>query len=307
MSGNSFNKGFISTILAFSLWGILPLYWHVLISIDPLHILALRIIMSLVLVCVILLAQRNIRWIVILKEPKKLLFLILTAIFLSCNWGIYIWAVNMGHTLDASLGYYINPLVSVVLGLIFYRERLRPIQWAAVALAFVGVTLLTVLSGSLPWVSLSLAFTFGIYGLLKKKSPLSALESLGAETLVSVPIAFFLLFFTFSGGISSSPAFTGIENLTYLGKLPAHILILLSLCGLISALPLYFFAQGAKQLPLSTLGFIQFISPTIQFVLGLFIFGESFPIHHIAAFAVIWAAVIIYIVSLRAAASRGKE
>lgn len=298
MNNNSFGKGFLCTFLSFFLWGVFPLYWKLLLSIDPLHILAFRILFSLALVGIILLARKNVRWVTILKEPKKLFLLILTAIILSCNWGIYIWAVNRGHTLDASLGYYINPLVSIVLGLLFYRERLLPLQWVAVAIAFIGVMILTILSGSVPWISLSLAFTFGIYGLLKKRSPLSALESLGAETLVSVPISLILLFFSFSGGSSIHPVFTGTEGFAYIGGLPVYIWALLALCGLVSALPLYFFALGAKMLPLSTLGFIQFISPTIQFFLGLFVFGESFPSHHFAAFAVIWAAVIIYIISL---------
>ena len=299
MGKTSFGKGFFLAFLAYSSWGILPLYWKLLSAVDPLHILSFRILFSLALVAIILLAIKDYSWLVIFRKPKKALFLILTALVISSNWGIYIWAVNKGHTLDASLGYYINPLVSVVLGLLFYREKLKALQWAAVAIAFIGVTILTVLSGSIPLIPLSLALTFGFYGLLKKKSPLSPLESLGSETLASVPISLFLLLFTFGGSGSSLPVYTGITGLSYLAGFPAITYILLALCGLVTMLPLYFFAQGAKQLPLSTLGFLQFISPTIQFVLGLFVFGETFPPHHFAAFALIWAAVIIYIISLK--------
>jgi len=309
MNNNSFGRGFLFTFLSYFLWGILPLYWHLLLSIDPLHILSFRILFSLVMVGTILLAIKNHAWLKVFREPKKMFLLIITAIFLSSNWGIYIWAVNRGHTLEASLGYYINPLFSVILGLVFYRERLLPLQWAAVAIAFAGVTFLTVLSGSIPWIPLALAFTFGVYGLLKKKSPLSALESLGAETLASVPISLFLLFFSFRGNNSEllHPAFSGLNGLAYLTNLSAHVWILLALIGIVSALPLYFFAFGAKLLPLSTLGFIQFVSPTIQFIVGLFVFGETFPPHHFAAFTIIWIAVILYIFSLRSAPANKNE
>ena len=290
-------KGLFFTFLAYFLWGILPIYWKLLDSIDSLHILALRILLSLILVGIILLARKNYTWLMVLKEKKKAGILVPTAIILSCNWGLYIWAVNSGHTLDASLGYYINPLVSIVLGLIFYREHLKPLQWIAVAIAFIGVTILTLLSGSLPWIPLALALTFGFYGLLKKKSPLPALESLGAETLLSVPIALVLLLFGLSGS-PAHPVYTGLSGFEYLKNLPVYIWALLFLCGAFTMLPLYWFAHGAKQLPLSTLGFMQFVTPTIQFLLGLFAFGESFPPHHFAAFAIIWVAVIIYVISL---------
>jgi len=294
----SFGKGIIFASLSFFLWGVLPLYWKFLIAVDSLHILAFRILLSLVLVGTILLANKNTAWLTVFKEPKKTAVLIPTALLICCNWGIYIWAVNRGHTLEASLGYYINPLVSIVLGLIFFRERLKPLQWAAAAIALVGVLIVTIASGSLPWVALSLALTFGIYGLLKKKLALSALESLGAETLASAPIGVFLLLFSFKGGVAAT-AFSGLSGLRYLADLPPHTWVLLALCGLVTALPLYCFAHGAKMLPLSTLGFTQFISPTLQFALGLFVFKENFPAHNFVAFIFIWTAVIFYIVSLR--------
>jgi chloramphenicol-sensitive protein RarD len=296
----TFGKGIIFASVSFVLWGIFPLYWKFLIAVDSLHILAFRILLSLVLVGTILLANKNTAWLAVFREPKKTAILIPTALLLCCNWGLYIWAVNRGHTLEASLGYYINPLVSIILGLIFFRERLRPLQWVASAIALTGVLILTLASRSLPWISLSLALTFGFYGLLKKKLELSALESLGAETLASAPIGVFLLLFNFGG-----PSFS--SSLGYLTGLPLHTWVLLALCGAVTALPLYCFAHGAKLLPLSTLGFTQFINPTLQFALGLFVFKENFPTHHFVAFIFIWTAVVVYIVSLKKKAGKKEQ
>ena len=298
MSNKAGNKGFLYAVLSFTVWGFLPLYWRAIAAIDALHILALRILLSLAMVGIILLAKRNYAWLTVFKKPGKAGYMILTSLVLSFNWGLYIWAVNRGHTLDASLGYYINPLVSILLGLIFFRERLRPLQWAAVAIAFIGILIITVLSGFVPWISLILALSFGIYGMLKKLVPLSALESLGAETLAALPLGFLLLLFSIKGA-EGIPAYSGLQGILYVASLPVHVWLLISLCGAVSALPLYFFAKGAKLLPLSALGFIQFISPTIQFVLGIFVFGEAFLPHNIGAFACIWTAVIIYLISLK--------
>jgi chloramphenicol-sensitive protein RarD len=290
----TFGKGIVFALLSFIMWGIFPLYWKFLIAVDSLHILAFRILLSLVLVGAILLANKNTAWLSVFKKPKKAAVLMPTALLICCNWGLYIWAVNHGHTIDASLGYYINPLVSILLGLVFFRERLKPLQWVAAAIALAGVLIVTLASGALPWVSLGLALSFGIYGLLKKKLELSALESLGAETLASAPIGIFLLFYSFG-----TSAFSGLQGLGYLSGLPSQTLTLLALCGLVTVLPLYFFALGAKMLPLSTLGFTMFINPTLQFALGLFVFKEAFSVHHFVAFIFIWTAVIVYIVSLK--------
>jgi chloramphenicol-sensitive protein RarD len=191
-----------------------------------------------------------------------------------------------------------------MLGLLFFKERLLPLQWAAVAVALTGVLIITVFSSALPWISLGLAMTFGFYSLIKKTLSLSALESLGAETLASAPIGFLLLFFSFNGG--KIPVFSGPQSLGYIAGLPLHTLALLAFCGLVTMLPLYFFARAAKLLPLSALGFTQFIGPTLQFILGLFVFRENFPVHYFVAFVFIWIAVILYIISLRLAAVSGK-
>jgi chloramphenicol-sensitive protein RarD len=182
-------------VSAYVLWGVLPLYWKLLAAALPFHILAFRILFSLFFVGLLLLARKNTAWLRVFLEPGKRRMVLLSALLVSCNWGIYIWAVNTGHTIEASLGYYINPLVSVVLGLVFFKERLSPVQWIAFALASAGVSIVTALSGIFPWISLGLALSFGFYGLLKKKISLGPLEGLGAETLAASPIAAMLLIF----------------------------------------------------------------------------------------------------------------
>ena len=211
------------------------------------------------------------------------------------NWGLYILAVNGGHTIESAIGYYINPLLSIVLGMIFFKEKLKVLQVLAFIIAIAGVLILTVLTGRLPWVSLGLAFSFALYGLLKKKISLTALESLGVETLVASPIGILLFFIPFE----TNRSFPDTHSLAYILELPLKPLLFLPLCGLVTSFPLYLFANGAKMLPLSTLGFVQFLSPTLSFVTGYFIFGESFPIQNFLALGCIWIAVILYTVSLK--------
>jgi chloramphenicol-sensitive protein RarD len=294
-------RGVFFAALAYFLWGILPLYWKLLAVIQPFHILAFRILFSLLLVGCLLLIQKKITWLALFGDRKKGLLLLLTAFTISFNWGLFIWAVNNGHTVESSLGYYINPLVSIVLGLCFLGEKLLPLQWAAFALAAAGVLILTVFSGTLPLISLGLALSFGFYGLLKKNAPLSALESLGAETLAAAPLGLLLLFINFNG-----EPHIDRQAVFYVAELPPHSWILLACCGAVTAFPLYCFAKGARLLPLSTIGFIQFIAPTLQFVVGVFIFGEYFPPENYFAFGCIWLAALLYIVSLKLAAHAGK-
>ena len=223
---------------------------------------------------------------------------------ISFNWGLYIWAVNNGNTIETSLGYYINPLITVVLGLCFFKEKLKLLQVIAFGFAFIGVTVLTIFSGRLPWISLCLALSFAVYGLLKKTVRLSALESLGAETLIAAPIGLMLLFTAFGSGQGFQ--FIGPQGLTYITQLPYITLFILLFCGVATSMPLFLFAKGAKILPLSTIGFIQFISPTMSFLTGLLIFRETFPVRNFIAFGFIWSAAILYIVSLKLS-SKTKE
>lgn len=278
-------KGVCFTVLSQILWGTLPVYWKLLSSVNALCILGFRIICSLLLIICVLVPRGNTRWLRVLAEPRRRLSVAAAAGLITCNWGLYIWAINAGHTVESSLGYYINPLVSIVLGLIFFREALSPLQWLAFGFAAAGVSLLTILSGTFPWISLCLALTFGFYGLFKKKADMSSLETLGAETLLASPVA--LIFILLPPGALRS-----------LGELGAGLWVLLLLAGAVTTIPLYCFARGAKLLPLSAMGFIQFVNPTILLFTGVVIFGEPFPVRNLLAFALIWVSVILYSVSL---------
>jgi chloramphenicol-sensitive protein RarD len=286
-------RGTLYALSTYFLWGILPVYWKALDAVTPMHILACRILFSFIFVVIVLLTQKNVAWFSHFRDRKKRWRIILAAILVSANWGIYIFAVNTGRTLQSSLGYYINPLVSVVLGLIFLKERLRKLQWVAFALAAVGVAIMTAFTGTFPWIAICLALTFGFYGFIKKELPLSALEGLATETFAALPIAAVLLLVPF-GVTGNATAVTGIADIT---GLPLPLLIALVLAGPITAIPLWLFAKGVKLIPLSTLGFCQFASPTLQFVCGVFIFHEPFPLRNLIPFSLIWAAAIIYILS----------
>ena len=296
MSNPSFGKGIFFAFFAYFLWGSLPLYWRLLAAISPIHLLGFRVIVSLFSVSIVLLLAKNYSWLGFFKDRKTSLIMILASLLITLNWGLYVWAVNSGNTIQTSLGYYINPLITIILGLVFFREKLKILQIIAFISAFIGVAVLTIFNGQLPWISLSLAFSFAAYSVLKKTVKLPALESLGAETLIAFPIGIMLLFTTFG---MEGLEFTGPQGLYYITQLSGFTQFLILLIGLVSSLPLYLFAKGAKILPLSTLGFIQFVSPTMTFLTGLFIFRESFPVRNFIAFGFIWGAAILYIISLR--------
>ena len=281
---NSIKKGILYEVFSYTFWGLMPVYWHLLNFASPLRILGCRITFALFFTALVLFIRGNKTWLALLSGAESRRYTILSGIAVSLNWGIYIWAVNMGHTIEASMGYYINPLISVLLALIFLRERLTALQWTAFGFAALGVLLVTVFSGVFPWISLLLALTFGFYGLIKKKIKAGSLEALGAETLAVLPLGLALLIFPTAGLLE-------LDSLR-------QWLLLLS-CGIITALPLYTFAQGAKLLPLSTVGFLQFITPTILFFLGVFAFGEEFPLRMLWPFGCIWIAVGLYCLSLR--------
>jgi len=294
MNKSSFGAGVFYAILAYFLWGLLPLYWKLLSDIDPFHIVGLRIIFSLVLVGGILLAAKNYTWLNYFRDKRQGLSLLLAGLLVSTNWVIYIWAVNNGYTIETALGYYINPLISVVLGLIIFKEKINLLQKLAFASAVLGVLFKLLFTGALPWISLVLAVSFSIYGVFKKTVKLSALESLGGETLAAIPVSLFLL-----TGLFGQDKFPNLQELNYLSELPVITLLLLLFCGLVTMLPLFLFAKSVKILPLSTIGFLQFLAPTLTFLTGIFIFQEEFPNHNFIVFGLIWASVILYIISLK--------
>jgi len=277
-------SGVLYALAAYLSWGVLPLYWKILARIDALQILSSRVVFSLLFVWILLAFKKKPLWPRLLADTKRLRALLLSALLISANWGLYIWAVNSGHTVQASLGYYINPLFNVLLGLLFFKERLPAVQWIAFALALGGIILLTLFSGVFPWISFILALTFGLYGLAKKTVAVDSLEALGSETLLMTPFALGILFWQGSqgtGAFSISPLFS----------------LLLVASGIVTAIPLFAFAQGAKRLPLSTLGFIQFVSPTLQLIMGVLLFKEPFPARNLIAFALVWSGLILYVLS----------
>ncbi len=272
--------GFVYGVAAYSLWGLFPLYWGLIEAAGSVEVLAHRIVWSLAVVAV-LLAVGNTWWRVRRLSRRSVALLGLAAVIITFNWGTYIWGVVNGHVIETSLGYFINPLVTVVMGVVFLRERLRPVQWAAVGLAAIAVLILTIDYGRPPWIALVLAFSFGTYGLIKKKVNVGAVESLGAETgILLVPAAAFLIALELNG----TGAFTHAGLRTDL---------LLVGAGVITAVPLLFFGAAAIRVPLTTLGLLQYLAPIIQFALGVIVFREAVPPVRLIGFALVWTALAV--------------
>ncbi len=277
------NSGILFAGLAYMVWGLFPLYFDQLTDVPAMEIVAHRTVWSLVIVLGLLTLLRRWAWLgPVLRQPKVLGAFALSSLFLASNWLVYVWSVQHHHVLDASLGYFINPLVNVALGFIVLHERPRRGQWLAVALAALGVLWLTIQAGRLPWIALVLAGSFGMYGLLRKIAPLAALEGLAMETLVLAPIAAIaLIVWTVQG---HSAFVTGD---------PAQLGWLL-LGGPLTAGTLLLFAAGARRIPMATLGLMQYVSPSLQFALGVWIFHEPFDPARMLGFVLIWSALAVY-------------
>jgi chloramphenicol-sensitive protein RarD len=274
--------GLLHGTAAYTIWGVLPLYWQLLKPAGALEILAHRMVWSLVVVLVVLLVTRRWAWVsVLLRSPRRLGLVVAAAVLVTVNWGCYIWAVNSGHVVEASLGYFVNPLVTIALGVLVLRERLRPAQWVAVGTGAAAVVVLTAGYGRLPWIALTLAVTFALYGLIKKRVGIGPLESVAAETAVQfLPALGYLLVL---GG-------RGDATLTTHG--PGHAALLAG-AGLVTAVPLLLFGAAAIRLPLSTVGLLQYLAPLFQFLLGLFWFHEPMPPARWAGFALVWVALAL--------------
>jgi chloramphenicol-sensitive protein RarD len=276
------NKGVLSAFAAYVLWGFFPLYFKALEGVPAFQILSHRIVWSLLFVMIIVGVRGE--WTAMRKTITRRTMLIYlgAGALLAVNWGTYVWAVNAGHVVETSLGYFINPLVTVLLGVIFLRERLRPVQWAPVGLAAFGVIYMAVSYGQIPWIALVLAFSFGLYGLVKKLAPLGSLHGLAMETgMIFIPALALLLFDEAAG--------TGA-----FGHLGLASTLLLAFSGVATAIPLLLFANGVRQVPLTTIGLLQFIAPTLQFLLGVLVFAEPFGPERIVGFGIIWLALIIF-------------
>ncbi len=277
------NRGFLYGIAAYVIWGFLPLYWKALQEVPAGEILANRIVWSFVFVMLLLALRGNWRWLrPALKQRRVLLTFTATALLLGINWFTYIWAVNAGFVIETSLGYFINPLVNVLLGFVFLHERLRKGQLAAITLAVAGVLYLTFSYGAFPWIALTLAFTFGFYGLLRKTAPLGSSEGFALETAVLFLPALGVMGYLNQIGRGSFAQGSWQTSLLLMGV------------GVITAVPLLLFAAAARRITLTNIGLLQYIAPTIQFLLGVYVFDEPFGPERLVGFILIWTALIIY-------------
>ncbi|MFV8186482.1 EamA family transporter RarD [Streptomyces sp. AF1B] len=281
-SGGERRTGLLNGFAAYGMWGLVPLFWPLLKPAGAGEILAHRMAWSLVFVAVALLVTRRWAWAgALLRQPRRLALVAVAAAFITINWGVYIWAVNSGHVVEASLGYFINPLVTIAMGVLLLKERLRPVQWVAVGTGLAAVVVLAVGYGQLPWISLTLAFSFATYGLVKKKVDLGGVESLAAETAIQfVPAVGYLMWLSSQG------------ESTFATHGPGHA-ALLAAAGVVTALPLVCFGAAAIRVPLSTLGLLQYLTPVFQFLLGILYFHEEMPPERWAGFGLVWVALAL--------------
>jgi chloramphenicol-sensitive protein RarD len=275
------NYGLVYGVAAYLLWGLFPLYWPLLEPAGAIEILSMRMLFSLIAVAVLVpLTGTSDKVVEILRTPWQRWRLLVAAIFVSVNWGVYIWGVNSQHVVETSLGYFINPLFTILLGVVLLGERLRRTQWIAVSIAGLAIVVLTIDYGRLPWIALTLAFSFGMYGYLKKRAKVGAVESLAVETgFMALPAAITVAILAASGSLvfGDHPGNSG----------------LLAGTGVVTAIPLLFFGAATRRLPLSTLGLIQYLAPVLQFAVGIGIRHEPLPAARLAGFALVWLALVI--------------
>lgn len=277
-------KGLLAGASAYLLWGAMPLYFPLLEPAGPLEIIAHRIVWSLVVCVAMLLVVRQLgRFVRVLRSPRTLALLGLAAVLVATNWTIYVYGVLSGHVLDAALGYFVNPLVTALLAVVVLRERLRPAQWVALSIGALAVAVITVGVGRVPWIALGVAFSFGLYGLVKNRTgrTVEALPGLAAETATLVPLCLAYLAWLAATG-------TG----TFTPSDPAHALLLAS-SGLVTAVPLLLFSSAARRIPLSLVGMLQYLTPVLQFLCGLLVFHEEMPLARWAGFALVWMALAV--------------
>lgn len=276
-------QGFLFGVTAYGLWGAFPLYWPLLEPGGAVEILAHRIVWSLLTMgALVVLLRRRTHLRALLRDRRVLLLLVVGAVTISVNWGTFIYGVNSGRVVETSLGYFINPLVTVLMGVLVLQERLRPVQWLALGLGAAAVAVLTLDYGRLPWVALVLAFSFGTYGLAKKKAGVGAVESLALETAIIAPVAVAYLAFLAGNGQASF----GHHGL-------GHAL-LLATTGIVTAVPLICFGAAATRIPMVSLGLLQYLAPVLQFALGLTVFGEDMPPGRWVGFALVWLALSVF-------------
>ncbi len=288
-------RGLIYGLSAYLLWGLFPLYFPLLDPTPPIEILANRIVWSLVVLLLVLVVTRRWAWIrPLLSDRRRMILLPAAAVTIAINWGVYIYGVNSEQVVQTSLGYFINPLVSVLFGVVLLKERLRRPQWAAVGLGAIAVVVLTVDYGGLPWIALTLAVSFGTYGLVKKTLNMGAVESLSAETAILAPVAALYLVFLASTGSSS-----------FVNEGPSMAVLLASL-GVITVVPLLFFGASATRIPLTWIGLLQYTAPVLQFLIGVYVYNEPMPASRWIGFALVWSALVVLAIDSLIAVRRGR-
>jgi chloramphenicol-sensitive protein RarD len=282
-------RGFLLGVAAYAIWGLFPLYWPLLEPAGAVEILAHRMLWSLVTMGVLVVALgRTASFRRVIAERRVAVLLAVAACLISVNWAVYIWGVNNGHVVETALGYFINPLVTVLMGVFILGERLRPWQWAAMGVAGLAVVVLTVDYGRLPWVALVLALTFGSYGLCKKQAGAPAIESITFETMLVGPLALGYVVWLSTNGESN-----------FASHGPGHALLVMT-TGIVTAVPLICFGGAAIRVPMVTLGLLQYLTPTLQFILGVVHFHEDMPTGRWIGFALVWVALAMFTVdSLR--------
>ena len=269
--------------MGFLIWGLVPIYWKQLVGINPVELITHRITWSLVFLLAVVGWQGNFPALRDAFKSGRLVGLnLLSSVLLATNWTVYVWAVNSGHVIESSLGYFLVPLVNVALGSLVLHERLRPLQWIAIGFAALGVSFLLFRVGHVPWIALSLAGTWSAYGLLKKKSALGAITGLTVETLLLFPLAAGLLLWWHHTGEGA------------LGRVDTRQHVLVLVVGVVTAVPLLLFAYGAQRIRLTTLGLLQYLAPTVQFLLGYFLYREPFDSSRLQAYGLIWVGLALY-------------
>ncbi|MBX2820944.1 MAG: EamA family transporter RarD [Rhodothermaceae bacterium] len=276
-------RGVWYALAAYGLWGVLPIYWKSLGQVDAFEILMHRMVWSLIFLIAVLAIRKRFDWLrSVLRDKKTLLLYTVASLLLGSNWGLFIWAVNADFIVETSLGYYITPLFNVLLGMVVFKERLRAGQWVAIGVAALGVVYLTINYGHLPWIALGLALSFSLYGVLKKKAPLGAFEGLTIETAVLFLPALGYLLYLQSSGVGA------------IGQVDPMTHWLLALTGVATAIPLLFFSAAAQRIPLTWIGFIQYLSPSISMVIALFLYHEPFGVVRQIGFIIIGVALLLF-------------
>jgi len=278
-------KGYIMTFVAYVLWGIIPIYWKQLTSFHSFELISLRIMITVVTLLLFVIIAKQQEFIIYIRNKKIRRQLMITALLIAVNWGVFVFAVNAGYMVQASLGYYMNPLFSVLLGIVVLKEKLSKVQYISLLFAFIGVVYLAVSYGKIPWIALILGSSFALYGLFKKTYHLNSINSLLVETIFLLPITVALVIYT-------------QVNTPWMSSIQSSEWFILCLSGIITAIPLILFSDGAKLIPLSAVGFLQYVAPTLMLLIGVVMYKEAFTMSHKISFLFIWSGLVIYSISL---------